>query len=160
MTQSAEIVISVDNLHKRYGDKLAVDGVGFEVRRGEIFGVLGPNGAGKTTTVEIVTGLRVADDGVVRVLGLDPQADRDRLRQLVGVQLQESELHPKMTVAEALEMFSAFYPNPADGRALAHDLGLGEKLGTQYRHLSGGQKQRLAIALALIGNPKVAIWTN
>ncbi len=129
----------------------------FDVRRGEIFGVLGPNGAGKTTTVEIVTGLRVADAGTVRVLDLDPQADRDRLRQLVGVQLQESELHPKITVAEALEMFAAFYPNPADGRALANDLGLGEKLSTQYRHLSGGQKQRLAIALALIGNPKVAV---
>lgn len=157
MATAAEIVISVDGLHKRYGSKRAVDGVSFEVRRGEIFGVLGPNGAGKTTTVEIVAGLRVADTGIVRVLGLDPQADRDRLRQLVGVQLQESELHPKMTVAEALEMFSAFYPHPADGQALARELGLGEKLSTQYRHLSGGQKQRLAIALALIGNPELAV---
>lgn len=157
MPTEAEIVISVDNLHKRYGDKRAVDGVSFSVRRGEIFGVLGPNGAGKTTTVEIITGLRVADAGVVQVLGLDPRADRERLHQLVGVQLQESELHPKMTVAEAIEMFSAFYPNPADGKSLARELGLGEKLTTQYRHLSGGQKQRLAIALALIGNPKVAL---
>ncbi len=157
MTAAAENVISVNNLHKRYGDKHAVDGVSFDVRRGEIFGVLGPNGAGKTTTVEIITGLRVADAGVVQVLGLDPRADRDRLHQLVGVQLQESELHPKMTVAEAIEMFSAFYPNPADGKSLARELGLGEKLTTQYRHLSGGQKQRLAIALALIGNPKVAL---
>ena len=158
MTSTAtEVVIAVDDLHKRYGDKRAVDGVSFEVRRGEIFGVLGPNGAGKTTTVEIVTGLRVADAGAVRVLGLDPQTDRDSLRQLVGVQLQEGELHPKITVAEALAMFAAFYANPADGRALARELGLGEKFATQYRHLSGGQKQRLAIALALIGNPKVAV---
>ncbi len=157
MPNAPETVVSVANLRKRYGDKFAVDGVSFDVHRGEIFGVLGPNGAGKTTTVEIITGLRVADEGTVRVLGLDPETDRDRLHQLVGVQLQESELHPKLTVSEAIEMFSAYYPNPADGSVLAQELGLGEKLSTQYRHLSGGQKQRLAIALALIGNPKVAL---
>jgi len=150
-------VITVKNLRKTYGDKVAVDDVSFEVRRGEIFGILGPNGAGKTTSVECLTGLRAADDGEIRVLGLDPAHDGAALRQRVGVQLQESELHPKIRVREALELFASFYPDPADGVALATRLGLAEKLDAQYRHLSGGQKQRLAVALALIGKPEIAV---
>ena len=153
----SEPVITVTGLHKRYGHKIAVDDVGFEVRRGEIFGILGPNGAGKTTSVECLTGLRVPDRGEVRVLGLDPQRDRAEVRQRVGVQLQESELPAKMTAAEALDLYASFYADPADGRELAAGLGLAEKLGTQYRRLSGGQKQRLSIALALIGRPEVAV---
>ena len=132
-------------------------GVSFEVGRGEILGILGPNGAGKTTTVEILSGLRTADSGAVRVLGLDPRHDRAELRRRVGVQLQAGQLPPKITVAEALRLFSSFYPDPADGRELAAGLGLGDKLGTRYRDLSGGQQQRLAIALALIGRPELAV---
>lgn len=150
-------VITVKNLRKTYGAKVAVDDVSFEVRRGEIFGILGPNGAGKTTSVECLTGLRAADDGEIRVLGLDPAHDGAALRERVGVQLQEGELHPKIRVREALELFASFYPNPADGVALATRLGLAEKLDAQYRHLSGGQKQRLAVALALIGKPEIAV---
>lgn len=150
-------VIEVRGLRKAYGAVEAVRDVSFEVHRGEIVGILGPNGAGKTTSVEIVTGLRTADAGHVRVLGVDPRHRRDVIRAKVGVQLQEGELAPKITVAEALELFASFYPDPADGGQLAAGLGLLEVLHTRYRDLSGGQKQRLAIALALIGRPEVAV---
>jgi ABC-2 type transport system ATP-binding protein len=150
-------VIEVTDLTKRYGDRLAVDRVSFAVEEGEIFGILGPNGAGKTTTVESIAGLRTPDTGTIRVLGLDPRADREQLRLRVGVQLQESELPAAITVGEALELFAAFYPHPVDQSKLLDDLGLAEKRNTQFKHLSGGQKQRLSIALALIGDPEVAI---
>ena len=150
-------VIEVSHLTKRYGDRAAVDGVSFSVEEGEIFGILGPNGAGKTTTVESIVGLRTPDSGTIRVLGLDPGTDRDRLRAVVGVQLQESELPDRMTVREALELFASFYDDPADPSRLMADLGLADKRDTAYRHLSGGQKQRLSIALALIGQPRIAI---
>ncbi|WP_433720125.1 ABC transporter ATP-binding protein [Actinoplanes sp. CA-051413] len=148
-------VITVDHLQKRYGDTVAVRDVSFIVERGEIFGVLGPNGAGKTTTVESIAGLRTPDAGTITVLDRDPRDPE--LRRLVGVQLQESQLAEKMTAGEALELYAAFYPEPADWRRLADELGLGSKLTTRYGKLSGGQKQRLSIALALIGNPAIAI---
>jgi ABC-2 type transport system ATP-binding protein len=148
-------VIDVDHLQKRYGDTVAVRDVSFSVEAGEIFGILGPNGAGKTTTVECVCGLRTPDAGSIRVLGREP-SDAG-LRTRVGVQLQESQLPEKMTVREALELWSAFYPEPADWRTLAGDLGLDGKLKERFGKLSGGQKQRLSIALALIGNPRIAI---
>jgi ABC-2 type transport system ATP-binding protein len=150
-------VIEVQNLHKRYRDHVAVDDVSFTVERGEIFGILGPNGAGKTTAVETIEGLRVPDAGRVSVLGLDPRRDGDRLRRRVGAQLQESQLPEKLKVWEALDLYSSFYPHPADWRALADDLGLSDQLGTRFGKLSGGQKQRLSIALALVGGPEIAI---
>jgi ABC-2 type transport system ATP-binding protein len=150
-------VIEVTDLTKHYGDRPAVDRVSFSVQEGEIFGILGPNGAGKTTTVESIAGLRTPDAGTISVLGLDPGRDRDRLRALVGVQLQESELPDRMTVAEAVELFASFYADPAEPDTLIGDLGLTDKRDTQYRHLSGGQKQRLSIALALVGRPRIAI---
>ncbi|MEU8010516.1 ABC transporter ATP-binding protein [Micromonospora parva] len=150
-------VIEVTKLHKRYGDLVAVDEVSFAVEAGEIFGVLGPNGAGKTTTVECVSGLRVPDGGGVSVLGLDPRRDAAQLRQRVGVQLQESQLPDQLRVAEALELYASFYRDPADPAELIERLGLGEKRNTAYKKLSGGQKQRLSIALALVGNPEIAI---
>ncbi|MEU8328171.1 ABC transporter ATP-binding protein [Micromonospora sp. NPDC048839] len=150
-------VIQVTHLRKRYGDLVAVEDVSFAVEPGEIFGVLGPNGAGKTTTVECVAGLRVPDGGEVSVLGLDPRRDAAQLRQRVGVQLQESQLPDRLRVAEALELYASFYRNPADPAALIDKLGLGEKRDTAYKKLSGGQKQRLSIALALVGNPEIAI---
>ncbi|WP_371409704.1 ABC transporter ATP-binding protein [Micromonospora zamorensis] len=150
-------VIEVTHLSKRYGDLVAVQDVSFTVEPGEIFGVLGPNGAGKTTTVECVAGLRVPDGGGVSVLGLDPRRDAAQLRQRVGVQLQESQLPDRLRVAEALELYASFYRNPADPAALIDKLGLGEKRNTAYKKLSGGQKQRLSIALALVGNPEIAI---
>ncbi len=150
-------VIEVTDLRKHYGSRQAVDGVSFAVEEGEIFGILGPNGAGKTTTVESIAGLRTPDSGTISVLGLDPRRDRERLRTLVGVQLQESELPERITVREAVELFASFYPDPADPRELIGDLGLDDQRGTAYKNLSGGQKQRLSIALALVGRPKVAI---
>ncbi|MFL5721258.1 MAG: ABC transporter ATP-binding protein [Chloroflexota bacterium] len=150
-------VIEVTDLRKHYGSRKAVDGVSFAVEGGEIFGILGPNGAGKTTTVESIAGLRTPDSGTISVLGLDPRRDRDRLRTLVGVQLQESELPERITVREAVELFASFYADPADPRELIGDLGLDDKRGAAYKNLSGGQKQRLSIALALVGRPKVAI---
>jgi ABC-2 type transport system ATP-binding protein len=150
-------IIEVDGLVKRYGDHTVVDGVGFAVEPGEIFGILGPNGAGKTTTVECVEGLRTPDGGVIRVCGIDPQRDTGELRQLLGAQLQESELPDKLKVGEAMQLYSSFYRSPVDWRELIDTLRLADKLDTQFRRLSGGQKQRLSIALALLGNPRVAV---
>jgi ABC-2 type transport system ATP-binding protein len=150
-------VVTVEDLHVRYGETIAVDGVSFSVRRGEIFGILGPNGAGKTTTVECIGGLRTPDRGRIAVLGLDPRHDRDRVRDLVGIQLQESGLPDKLRVLEALELFATFYTDPADPESLLALLGLAEKRSTRFADLSGGQRQRLSIALALVGRPRVAI---
>jgi ABC-2 type transport system ATP-binding protein len=150
-------IIEVSGLHKAYGDKKAVDGVSFAVEEGEIFGILGPNGAGKTTTVECVEGLRHPDGGSVLVAGYDPAADRDSVTRVLGAQLQESELQPKITVREALELYAACYPNPADWRTLAERLGITDKLRARFAKLSGGQKQRLFIALALVGNPGIVV---
>jgi ABC-2 type transport system ATP-binding protein len=150
-------VIEVQGLHKRYGEKVAVDDVTFTVERGEIFGILGPNGAGKTTTVECIEGLRKPDGGTVSVFGMDPQRDGPAISQRLGAQLQESQLPDRLRVIEALELFAAFYPDPADPEQLLETLGLGEKRGAAFKKLSGGQKQRLSIALALIGNPEVAV---
>lgn len=150
-------VIDVTDLRKSYGGRAAVDGVSFAVEEGEIFGILGPNGAGKTTTVECVEGLRVPDAGRVRVTGLDPVADHEEVTRVLGAQLQQSELQPRLTVREALELYASFYPRPADWRPLAERLGLTPKLTTRFAKLSGGQKQRLFIALALIGNPRIVV---
>ncbi|MFD3382045.1 MULTISPECIES: ABC transporter ATP-binding protein [unclassified Streptomyces] len=150
-------MIEVTDLRKSYGGRPALDRVSFTVEEGEIFGVLGPNGAGKTTTVECVEGLRVPDAGRVRVTGLDPVTEHAAIRQVLGAQLQESELQAKLTVREALEMYAAFYTGPLDWRPLAERLGLTDKLTTRFAKLSGGQKQRLFIALALIGNPRIVV---
>ncbi|MEV6766611.1 ABC transporter ATP-binding protein [Streptomyces sp. NPDC051105] len=150
-------VIELTDLRKSYGGRAIVDGVSLAVEEGEIFGILGPNGAGKTTTVECVEGLRVPDGGRVRVTGLDPVADHDKVARVLGAQLQESELQPKLTVREALELYASFYPSPLDWAPLAERLGLTGKLATRFGKLSGGQKQRLFIALALIGNPRVVV---
>jgi ABC-2 type transport system ATP-binding protein len=150
-------VIEVKNLRKHYGGRAAVDDVSFSVKEGEIFGILGPNGAGKTTTVESIAGLRAPDAGTISVLGLEPRRDRDQIRTIVGVQLQESELPDRMTVGEALTLFASFYADPLDPRVLMDDLGITDKRRTTYKNLSGGQKQRLSIALALIGRPRIAI---
>ena len=150
-------VIEVTDLRKSYGGRPVVDGVSFAVEEGEIFGILGPNGAGKTTTVECVGGLRVPDTGRVRVTGLDPVADHEEVTRVLGAQLQQSELQPKLTVREALELYASFYPRPADWRPLAERLGLTPKLTTRFAKLSGGQKQRLSIALALIGDPRIVV---
>src|SRR3954466_15689621 len=147
--------IEVRNLRKTYGETVAVEDVSFAVDEGEIFGVLGPNGAGKTTTVETIAGLRVADRGRVRVLGRDP-ADPE-LRELVGVQLQDGPLPDRLGGGEALDLYAAFYRDPADAGELIAQLGLEKVRDNAFGKLSGGERQRLSIALALIGRPRIAI---
>lgn len=150
-------VIEVQDLVKTYDGVNVVDGISFDVEAGEIFGIVGPNGAGKTTTVESVEGLRRPDGGSLRVLGLDPTRDRYELTERVGAQLQESRLQDRIRVGEAVDLYASFYRKPADGRELLDRLGLADKAGSRYSSLSGGQKQRLAVALALIGSPEIAI---
>jgi ABC-2 type transport system ATP-binding protein len=135
-----------------------VDGISFEVAAGEIFGMVGPNGAGKTTTIECIEGLRRPDDGSVRLLGLDPLAQRQAVAQRIGVQLQESTLPPRLRAGEALALFGSFYQRQADAEELLELLGLAEKRSAAFAKLSGGQKQRLFIALALINQPEVVFF--
>jgi ABC-2 type transport system ATP-binding protein len=150
-------IVEVRDLVKRYDGRAVVDGISLSIEEGEIFAILGPNGAGKTTTVEIIEGLRVADSGTVSVMGLDPQRDRAELRLRLGAQLQASRLPAKLRVGEALDLYSAFYPTPANAAQLLDQLGLAAQRDTAFEKLSGGQQQRLSIALALIGNPQVAV---
>lgn len=150
-------IITVTELRKFYGDTKAVQDVSFSVEAGEIFGILGPNGSGKTTTVECLAGLRQADAGQIDVLGIDPQAHPARVRNVLGIQLQEAGLQAKLRVGEAMRLYASFYPDPADPTEILTQLGLKDKVNTAYEDLSGGQKQRLSIALALVGNPQVAI---
>ena len=149
--------VTITNLVKRYGSLVAVGDVSFSIEEGEIFGIIGPNGAGKTTAVECISGLRVPDSGSISVYGLSPQRDRDRITEFVGVQLQESALPPRLKVGEAVELFASFYRNPLDPREVLESLGIGHIERAAFKNLSGGQKQRLSIALALVGNPKIAI---
>jgi ABC-2 type transport system ATP-binding protein len=149
--------VEVAHLRKTYGSLVAVDDVSFSVAEGEIFGILGPNGAGKTTAIECAIGLRQPDAGTIRLLGLDPRADRDKVREIVGVQLQAGALPAKLRVGEILEEYRSFYRTPADVGELLDVLGLSAKRGDYYRSLSGGQRQRLSVALALIGRPRIAV---
>ncbi len=149
------VAISVRGLHKRYGEFEAVRGIDFEVRAGEVFGLLGPNGAGKTTTVEILEGLRPRSAGEVTVLGYDPLEHASRIKDRIGVCLQATNLPEKITVQEAMDLFTAFYTRRVDGGQLLERLQLKEKRHSYYSKLSGGQKQRLALALALVNDPQV-----
>jgi ABC-2 type transport system ATP-binding protein len=153
-----EPVIAAEGLEKSYGSVRAVDAISFEVAEGEIFGVVGPNGAGKTTTIECLEGLRAADGGRVRVLGLDPRRDGDVLRQRIGAQLQESGLPARLRVGEAMRLFASFYTRPLESEAVLEGLGLADRRNVAYADLSGGQKQRLSIALALVGDPQLVFF--
>ena len=154
---SRSAVVSVEHLRKAYGRTVAVSDVSISIHEGEIFGIIGPNGAGKTTTVECIAGLRAPDSGSISVCGLSSQKDRDRIREFVGVQLQQSALPPRLKVGEAVRLFASFYPNPLDPGTLLDSLDIKNVEYSVFKNLSGGQKQRLSIALALVGNPKVAI---
>jgi ABC-2 type transport system ATP-binding protein len=148
-------VIEVNNLRKRYGTHVAVEDVSFQVRQGEIFGLLGRNGAGKTTTVECLQGLRRADGGRIRVLGLDPQRHTQQLRRRIGCQLQEAALPDRLKVWEALDLFASLAPGGCDWRVLMDQWGLADKRTASFGGLSGGQRQRLFVALALVNDPEV-----
>src|ERR1700682_5499478 len=153
-----EPVLQVENLFKRYADVEAVRGVSFSVEEGEVFGLLGPNGAGKTTTVEILEGLRTLDSGKVSVCGLDPQRDSNRLKNEIGAALQSTSLPDKLRVMEALRLFAGFYSRHRDPEDLIRRFGLEDKRDTFYSKLSGGQKQRLALAMALVNDPRVLFF--
>ncbi|AOS65568.1 ABC transporter ATP-binding protein [Actinoalloteichus hymeniacidonis] len=151
------LAIDAKSLHKRYGAKTAVEDVSLAVHPGEVLGVLGTNGAGKTTTVEMIAGLRRPDRGSVKILGLDPQQDRTKVRQLLGVQLQQAVLHSALTVDELIGLYRTFYPSPRPAEELLELVGLREQRRVRFEKLSGGQQQRLSIALALAGRPRVVI---
>src|SRR6202030_1969360 len=151
-------ILQVENLVKRYGDVQAVRGVSFSVDEGEVFGLLGPNGAGKTTTVEILEGLRNPDGGSVRVCGFDPQVSARELKHEIGASLQSTSLPDKLRVMEALRLFAGFYKRRRDPEELLRRFGLEEKRNTYYSKLSGGQKQRLALAMALVNDPRVLFF--
>lgn len=149
--------VEARHLGKKYKSKTAVADLSLSIAEGETFGVLGTNGAGKTTAVEMIAGLRKPDSGQVRILGLDPFTDRARVRQVLGVQLQEAYLHGSLTVRELVDLYRSFYPDPMDTEDALSMVELQEKAGTKFDNLSGGQMQRLSIVLALIGRPRVVI---
>jgi ABC-2 type transport system ATP-binding protein len=150
-----DAAISVRGLHKRFGSFEAVRGVDIEVTRGTVLALLGPNGAGKTTTVEILEGYQHASEGTVSVLGLDPDRDRRRLLERVGIVLQETAVEPFLTVREVLKRRSAPYPHPRKPDEIIDLIGLGEKADARVRTLSGGQQRRLDLGLALVGDPEL-----
>jgi ABC-2 type transport system ATP-binding protein len=151
----ATFAIEVAALEKSYGAVRAVDGVSLQIAPGEVFGLLGPNGAGKTTTVEILEGYRRADAGEVRVLGLHPWDEGQRLRPRIGVMLQNGGLYPGLKPLEAIRLFASFYDDPDDPERLLALVGLDDARGTLVRRMSGGQQQRLSLALALVGRPSL-----
>lgn len=151
-------VIEVKNLVKRYGHLHAVNGIDLTVNEGEIFGIVGPNGAGKTTTVECMEGMRKPTEGDIRVLGYHPLKEDKQMRQLIGIQLQESQLPERIKVWEAIDLFATFYNHAVSWKPLLEELGLMDKRNDYYDNLSGGQKQRLSIAMALINDPKLVFF--
>jgi len=149
--------ITISGLNKSYGSIHAVRDLTLSIRPREIFALLGPNGAGKSTTIEILEGYRKRDSGSVQVLGLDPgnRADLARLKERMGVMLQQSSIYQYIRVGEALSLFASYYARPADTRELIELVGLQDHRRHLFKDLSGGQKQRLALALTLIGNPDI-----
>jgi len=152
-----DTVITVENLHKTYGETVAVRDVSFEVRRREIFGILGSNGAGKTTIVEILQGLRDRTSGRVEVLGLDPDREKNKLRHSIGTQLQSSALPERLRIVEAIKLFAHARKVPVDVEATIATWGLESLRNRAFGSLSGGEKQRLFVALALLGDPELVL---
>lgn len=149
------VMVEATNLKKRYGDKQAVDGVSFSVKKGEIFGILGPNGAGKTTTLEMMETLRPIDSGQVLIDGIDVAKHPDKIKYMIGVQPQTPAFQDKTKLTEVIEMFAAAYGEKVDPMAFLRDVGLEDKANSYVESLSGGQKQRLSITTALVHGPKV-----
>lgn len=148
-------MIQVMNLTKRYSNVAVVDHISFEVKEREIFGMLGPNGAGKTTTMEMIEGLRDPDEGTIMVAGVDAKKQKQKLKQQIGMQLQSTSLFDYLTVKESIELYASFYPKTRSVDELLTAFDLKEKEKTWVKHLSGGQRQRLAIAIAVVHDPKV-----
>jgi ABC-2 type transport system ATP-binding protein len=147
--------IEVRDLHKRYRDVHAVDGVSLSVEEGQVFALLGPNGAGKTTTVEILEGYRKRDSGEVVVLGHDPARRDPEMRRRIGIVLQATGVDTYLTVGETVELFRRLYPHPRPVDEVVETVGLQEKRDTRVGKLSGGQQRRLDVAVALAGDPQL-----
>lgn len=149
------MIVDVQDLRKQYGNFEAVKGISFQVRKGEIFGLLGPNGAGKSTTLEIMETLREKSGGRVFIDGLDIDKDKDRIKMIIGVQLQTSGFYPGLTLVELVNLFSGLYQIETDAMALLRKVNLEDKAHAKFKEMSGGQKQRFAIATTLINHPKL-----
>ena len=150
-----DAIVTVSNLQKSYSDKKVVNGISFEVKKGEIFGILGPNGAGKTTTLEMIEALRPIDGGTVTVNGIDVAQHPYKIRSIIGVQPQSPAFQDKTKLSELIEMFAAAYGEKVNPRKFLEEVNLLEKADSYVENLSGGQKQRFSIAAALVHNPKV-----
>lgn len=150
-----DTVVEVKDLTKRYGDLVAVNEVSFDIEKGEIFGLLGPNGAGKTTTVEMIEGLRKLDGGTIKVCGIDVSKGTDRVKEIIGVQLQSTTIYDKIKVKEAVDLFGGYYQKSIPTDQILEDVSIADKQGSFVGTLSGGQKQRVALALALVNDPEV-----
>jgi ABC-2 type transport system ATP-binding protein len=148
-------ILKVTDLVKTYGDRNVVDGISFEVKKGEVFGILGPNGAGKTTTLEMIEGMRPIDGGKATIAGIDVHKDPWAVRRIIGVQPQQPAFQDKQKLTEIIELFAATYGEKVDAKAFLDDVNLGEKASAYAENLSGGQRQRLSIATALVHDPKV-----
>jgi ABC-2 type transport system ATP-binding protein len=148
-------IISVKDLHKKYGDFEAVKGISFDVTEGEIFGLLGPNGAGKSTTLEIIETLRNKTSGKVIVDGFNLDESPNEIKKIIGVQLQTSGFYPSLNLIELIQLFAGLYNETVDSMALLDTVNLRDKAKAKYKELSGGQKQRFSIATTLINQPKI-----
>lgn len=148
-------IIEVKNLTKKYNKLTAVNGISFEVKKGEIFGILGPNGAGKTTTLEMIEGLRPIDNGEVHIDGINVQHEPNKIKAMIGVQLQASAFFDFLKLTELLSFFGSLYNRKVDPLEILSEVELKEKARSQVKTLSGGQKQRFSIASALVNEPKV-----
>jgi ABC-2 type transport system ATP-binding protein len=151
----ADTIVEVKKLKKLYGNKTAVNGISFEVKRGEIFGILGPNGAGKTTTLEMIEGMREIDGGSITVDGIDVAKNPREVKYIIGVQPQTASFQDKQKLNEVIEMFAAAYGEIVDTNSFLEEVQLSEHADKYVEQLSGGQRQRLSIAAALVHSPRV-----
>jgi ABC-2 type transport system ATP-binding protein len=155
MAASSQVILKVENLQKTYDGKKAVDGISFEVKKGEIFGILGPNGAGKTTTLEMIETLREIDGGTATIDGVDVAKYPYQIRGMIGVQPQTPGFQDKTKLTELIQLFAAAYGERVNPRQFLDEVNLGEKADSYVENLSGGQKQRFSIVAALVHSPKV-----
>ena len=150
-----DVAVEVKDLTKRYGNLVAVDKVSFAIQEGEIFGILGPNGAGKTTTIEMIEALRKPDGGSIQVCHIDVTRRADKVKEIIGVQLQSTSLYDRIRVTEVIDLFGGYYPKSLPTSEVLQEISLVEKKDSFVESLSGGQKQRLALALSLVNDPRV-----
>lgn len=150
-----DVILDVQDITKSYGGRKVVDGVSFQVQKGEIFGILGPNGAGKTTTFEMIEALRPIDGGEVTLAGLDVRRSPQKVKDIIGIQLQSSNFYDRLTLVEQLRMFAGFYGTKVNPLELLEEVELSDKTKSRVEKLSGGQKQRFSIAAALVNTPRI-----